>query len=190
MPPSGKRIGNRIDKKNAKLYDLLDSKDPGSIYDEIIVILNILEAGSLESRFRPVYRDIVRLFDGDYPGYRASNTRYHNLEHTLLVTLAAARLPAAAERAQQQARRSATAAEKGPVQDIPIRAENGQAQPAEEAIAELLGQLRAAQDNPEPHRCQAMTKSGARCRNRRRAGSKYCHLHQSLEERRDEGKKG
>lgn len=88
MHPSGKQV----DKKNVKLYDLLDSKDAGSIYDEIIVILNLLDAGSIKSRFKPVYDDIVRLFNGQYPGYRKSNTRYHNLEHTLLVTLTAARL--------------------------------------------------------------------------------------------------
>ncbi|NOY70734.1 MAG: HD domain-containing protein [Deltaproteobacteria bacterium] len=81
-----------VDKKDARLYDLIDSRDAGSVYKEIIVILNILGAGSLESRFKPVYDDIVHLFKGQYPGYRKSNTRYHNLEHTLLVTLAAARL--------------------------------------------------------------------------------------------------
>jgi len=32
------------------------------------------------------------LFNGDYAGYRASNTKYHDLEHTLMVTLAVARL--------------------------------------------------------------------------------------------------
>ena len=37
-------------------------------------------------------RDISRLFSGDYPGYRRSTTRYHDLEHTLGVYLAMARL--------------------------------------------------------------------------------------------------
>jgi len=79
-------------KGKTKLYDLLDSKDTEAIYGEIIHILELLGADDMESKFQPVYRDIVRLFNGRYPGYRASNTRYHNLEHTLLVTLAAARL--------------------------------------------------------------------------------------------------
>jgi hypothetical protein len=34
----------------------------------------------------------VRLFQGDYPGYRACNVSYHDLRHTLAVTLAVARL--------------------------------------------------------------------------------------------------
>ena len=63
------------------------------------------------------------------------------------------------------------------VQEIPIQRE----QSAEEAIAELLGQLRATQDDPEPHRCTATTKSGTRCRNRRMEMSKYCHIHHSIE---------
>ncbi|MBN2140314.1 MAG: HD domain-containing protein [Desulfovibrionaceae bacterium] len=45
--------------------------------------------------FRPyslIFEDVVRLFSGQYPGYKASNTSYHNLDHTLSTTLAAARL--------------------------------------------------------------------------------------------------
>jgi hypothetical protein len=38
------------------------------------------------------FRDLVRLHLGEYPGYRASDTSYHNLQHTLDVTLAMARL--------------------------------------------------------------------------------------------------
>lgn len=39
-----------------------------------------------------VYLDTKKLFHGKFEGYRASNTNYHDLEHTLSVTLATARL--------------------------------------------------------------------------------------------------
>jgi hypothetical protein len=38
------------------------------------------------------WADTLNLFSGAYPGYQASNTRYHDLGHTLAVTLASARL--------------------------------------------------------------------------------------------------
>ncbi|MFW5837346.1 MAG: HD domain-containing protein [Desulfovibrionaceae bacterium] len=43
-------------------------------------------------RLERAFHDVERLFHGRYPGYRASNTKYHNFEHTLAVVLAAARL--------------------------------------------------------------------------------------------------
>lgn len=79
-------------KKDVKLYDLLDSQDPQAVLKEILHILSLLGMTGREDRFVSVYNDILRLFKGDYPGYRESNTRYHNLEHTIMVTLGTARL--------------------------------------------------------------------------------------------------
>ncbi len=42
--------------------------------------------------FDQVFQDIKLLFRGEYPGYRSSNTKYHDFEHTLSVVLATARL--------------------------------------------------------------------------------------------------
>ncbi len=42
--------------------------------------------------FDQIFQDINLLFRGAYPGYRSSNTRYHDFEHTLSVVLATARL--------------------------------------------------------------------------------------------------
>jgi diacylglycerol O-acyltransferase len=82
--------------------------------------------------------------------------------------LALARLPEAEETAKRSQQKEQTG-----VQEIPIQSE----QSPEEAIAELLGQLRTAQADPEPHRCTATTKSGTRCKNRHSEGSQFCHLH-------------
>lgn len=38
------------------------------------------------------YRNIQKIFHGKFPGYRASNTSYHNFDHTMAVTLAMMRL--------------------------------------------------------------------------------------------------
>ncbi len=79
-------------KKDAKLYDLLDSQDAQAVLAEIFHILSLLGMDGHMGRFVSAYEDIQRLFEGDYPGYRESNTRYHNLEHTIMVTLGTARL--------------------------------------------------------------------------------------------------
>ncbi len=79
-------------KNDIKLYDLIETHDPQEVWKEIVTILSLLESNMIKERLQSVYEDIIRLFNGDYPGYRASNTKYHNLEHTIMVTLATARL--------------------------------------------------------------------------------------------------
>ncbi len=75
-----------------KLYDLTDSSSDSETFAEIITILSLVAPDYDTSFLNKVFADIVCLFNGTYPGYRASNTKYHNLAHTCSVTLAAARL--------------------------------------------------------------------------------------------------
>jgi hypothetical protein len=81
-----------MSKKDIKLYDLVDYQNPEAVLNEIIHIITLLKSENIIDLFRSVYEDILMLFKGDYPGYRASNTKYHNLEHTIMVTLATVRL--------------------------------------------------------------------------------------------------
>ena len=76
----------------AKLFDLIDNSSPSEIYAEIAKILSMIDPDYDPTPFKKAYNDIICLFEGNFPGYRASNTKYHNLEHTCSVTLAAARL--------------------------------------------------------------------------------------------------
>lgn len=48
--------------------------------------------GAETDLFERIFEDIELLFKGEYPGYRSSNTVYHDFEHTLSVVLATARL--------------------------------------------------------------------------------------------------
>jgi hypothetical protein len=77
---------------NIKLHDLTNITSPGETLAEIKNILQMIKPSFDTAFIENVYEDIIRLFNGDYPGYRASNTKYHNLEHTCAVTLATARL--------------------------------------------------------------------------------------------------
>lgn len=78
--------------KKSVLYDLVDVGDSNAVLDEIKRIMAMTVEGYDPSTLEMVYADIVVLFKGEYPGYRASNTKYHDLEHTNSVALAAARL--------------------------------------------------------------------------------------------------
>ena len=76
----------------ARPYDLINYNSKSGTYTEILKTLSLVVPDFDTSYLKNVYSDIICLFNGDYPGYRASNTKYHNLEHTCSVTLATARL--------------------------------------------------------------------------------------------------
>ncbi|MFO7885702.1 MAG: hypothetical protein R6U68_12855 [Desulfobacteraceae bacterium] len=75
-----------------KYSDLINKQDLESGFKEISDIIHLLGADKIVDDFTSAFQDIVRLFNGDYPGYRASNTRYHDLDHTIMVALTTARL--------------------------------------------------------------------------------------------------
>jgi len=75
-----------------KLYDLTNISSHSGTYGEIVKTLSFVDPDYDTSFLKKVYSDMICLFNGDYPGYRASNTKYHNLEHTCAVTLATVRL--------------------------------------------------------------------------------------------------
>ncbi|MDH3393193.1 MAG: HD domain-containing protein [Desulfobulbaceae bacterium] len=79
-------------KEELKLHDLVCGQDPDAITAEIISIVGMVADDFDSVRFRTAMQDLVRLFGGEYPGFRASNTSYHDLEHTCAVVLAVARL--------------------------------------------------------------------------------------------------
>ncbi len=79
-------------KEGVKLYDLVDLTNPQSVLDEIRYIVALMVNDFDHALFEQICADIKMLFEGDFPGYRASNTKYHDLEHTSSVVLATGRL--------------------------------------------------------------------------------------------------
>ena len=73
-------------------HNLVFVRKPNDIVREVKYILNLINP---EFDFSPISRmfcDTLRLFGGEYEGYRSCNTRYHDIEHTVMVFLASARL--------------------------------------------------------------------------------------------------
>ncbi|MGI9568800.1 MAG: hypothetical protein ACR2PH_03455, partial [Desulfobulbia bacterium] len=81
-----------MDTENIKLYDLIDIHSTSETFTEIKKIVSLVDPSFDSSLIENTFNDIILLFKGKFPGYRSSNTKYHNLEHTCAVTLATARL--------------------------------------------------------------------------------------------------
>ncbi len=73
------------------IEDLIPPGEHKQILVEVLLLIDRMGVGDKELVER-AFNDTVRLFEGEYPGYRASNTRYHDLDHTCSVILAMARL--------------------------------------------------------------------------------------------------
>ena len=71
------------------VHDLFSQAFPGTSFDKLWL----------------AFYDFERLFTGRYPGYRGCDTTYHDMQHTLDMTLALARLVAGYERSAELADR-------------------------------------------------------------------------------------
>jgi len=79
-------------QENNRLYELTDTGSPAETLAEIKHILHLIDPSLDPSPIEAIFGDIVRLFSGEFPGYKASNTKYHNLEHSCSTALATARI--------------------------------------------------------------------------------------------------
>lgn len=79
-------------RSNDRLYELTDTHSPAETLAEIKNILLLIDPAPEPSPIEKIYADIIRLFNGEFQGYRASTTKYHNLEHTCSTALATARI--------------------------------------------------------------------------------------------------
>lgn len=85
--------------------DTVRTTDPEAVGGEVQRIFRDLYQGEASAVLSRSFRDAARLFRGEYPGHRACDTDYHDLQHTLDVTLAMSRLMAGFEHARRGATR-------------------------------------------------------------------------------------
>jgi len=83
-----------IDSRRAKfdVTNRVDTTDPASVSYQIAKIYGQLYGKELPSGLLAVFADVGRLYNGEFPGYHACETDYHDIQHILEVTLAMARL--------------------------------------------------------------------------------------------------
>jgi len=75
-----------------RLYDFVDPADAECVLREVMAIVQEYFPDYDASIFTQAFADVEKLFFGMYPGYKASNTKYHDFEHTCSVVLAMVRL--------------------------------------------------------------------------------------------------
>lgn len=72
--------------------DLFTNIDPEIVWGKAALLLHRINPGFATSPPRAIFNDVMRIFRGEYPGYCAIKTPYHNLSHTLDVFLCSVRL--------------------------------------------------------------------------------------------------
>jgi hypothetical protein len=75
-----------------KYEDLIHMTDPQEVFEEVCHIVSVMNSRFDFTALDRVFRDVVKLFRGEYPGYKECNTWYHDLKHTTDCLLAMARL--------------------------------------------------------------------------------------------------
>lgn len=79
-------------KRQKTLSDLIDTSDPKSVFEEVKNILDMMFRESSYQVIEQAFADTMRLFNGEYPGYKRCTTPYHDLKHATDTMLAMARL--------------------------------------------------------------------------------------------------
>jgi hypothetical protein len=86
-------------------YDItnrIQTTDPTAVGSELLRLFRMLYPNEDSQAVQTGLTDMVRLYQGDYPGYQACDTAYHDLQHVMEVTLAMARLMDGYERTRAQ----------------------------------------------------------------------------------------
>ena len=76
----------------AEINSLFTNGDPKEVWRKASEIIKLINPAYDFTVAKTTFNDVVRLFYGEYPGYCAIKTLYHNLHHTMDVFLCAVRL--------------------------------------------------------------------------------------------------
>jgi hypothetical protein len=85
-------------------YDVTDTvqvSNPAAVRDAVHELFSRTFPGASFDKLWLAFYDFERLFTGRFPGYKGCDTTYHDLQHTLDMTLALARLVAGYERSAE-----------------------------------------------------------------------------------------
>jgi len=74
------------------LNDLVKMGNPLSVFEEVKTIVSEMFPQFDFDSLDDFFKDMLRLFNGDYPGFQTCDTEYHDLKHTTDTLLALARL--------------------------------------------------------------------------------------------------
>lgn len=72
--------------------DSVNTTEPAEVARQVSAIFENLYQHDAAPQIARAFSDVERLYKGEYPGYKACDTDYHDIQHVLDVTLAMARL--------------------------------------------------------------------------------------------------
>jgi len=75
-----------------QLSKILPIDSPEASHEEVLIILMQISSELKTPPLSAALKIVMDLYSGEYPGYRACNTEYHDLKHTIETYLAMARL--------------------------------------------------------------------------------------------------
>src|SRR5687768_18324927 len=81
---------NRLNQND--VTNRVNVEDPARVRDAVMAVYAARYPGIDLAPFTRAFTYFQALFQGDYPGYLACDTLYHDMRHTLDMTLATARL--------------------------------------------------------------------------------------------------
>ena len=76
----------------SQLSELVSMKDPAAVRTEVLYLARLVAPGLPDVALARTWDDVCRLYRGEYRGYRACATGYHDRFHMMDVTLATMRL--------------------------------------------------------------------------------------------------
>ena len=79
-------------QKQKQLYDLIPMESPEAVLDEVAIIVQYISPEFPIDLVKCTFDTTISLFQGKHPGYRACNTGYHDIHHSMAAFLAVARL--------------------------------------------------------------------------------------------------
>jgi hypothetical protein len=80
------------EEKDVQLSQLVDTRDPEKVIEEVLRIFYYHYSEDSALRVRLAFSQVRSLFAGEFPGYRECLAEYHDFTHTMSVLLASARL--------------------------------------------------------------------------------------------------
>jgi hypothetical protein len=100
-----KRIMSQDRRNDYDVTNTVQVSNPAAVRDAVHKLYSETFPGAPFDKLWLAFYDFERLFTGRYPGYRGCDTTYHDVQHTLDMTLALARLIAGYERSVEPADR-------------------------------------------------------------------------------------
>lgn len=91
----------QVRRNDFDVTNRIQTTDPAAVQREIGRLFRLLYPGAAHGAMDHAFADVARLYRGDYPGYLACDTTYHDVQHVMDVTLAMARLMDGYERSRR-----------------------------------------------------------------------------------------